>query len=265
MVTTCALNFYHGSGHWRWSASVGFSGCGCFLALSDSCSPQARGLPAGRSSGYHRGQLWTGQRSASFLLFSLRVVSTLISQSKYNVQEVSPEHLRSAVFVLTGNKKACSLFCRVRKNIPCCRCSTRAVWARCSPPTAGGAGADSKSNRIPSGGWIIVSRLKWSCGLLLPFWLWGSENSSTLFKFMNKEWNSWLCWEVNAPLSCVDPDLRSQHCCVWPSWQTHSGQSRRGDPEMLWPRGRPHQQCGDKFPRWHIGYPHFSPSGCYGN
>lgn len=101
---TCALNFYHGSGHWRWSASVGFSGCRGFAALSDSCPLQARGFAAGCCGGHHRGQLWTGQRSASFyLLFSLCIVSILIGQSKDYVQEV-----RSVVFVLIVNKKVCS-------------------------------------------------------------------------------------------------------------------------------------------------------------
>lgn len=116
----------------------------------------------GASSGLGKGQ------PLFYLLFSLCVVSILIGQSKDYVQEV-----RSVVFVLIVNKKVCSpcTRCRVCKNIPCCWCSACSVWAKCSPPTAGGSGADNKSNRITTGEWFIVSQLKWSCCLLFSFWL----------------------------------------------------------------------------------------------
>lgn len=71
---------------------------------------------------------------------------------------LSPKYFRSVVCVhFTVYKKECSLFCRVCKSIPRCWCSASAVWARCSPPTGVGAGADGNFNRIATGRWIHVS------------------------------------------------------------------------------------------------------------
>ena len=65
--------------------------------------------------------------------------------------------------------------------------------------------------------------------------------------------------------SVQPPDLHSQHCYIWPGWHRHSGQSCRGDPEVLWTSGCPHQQCWNQLPWQYTGYPRFSSARCYGN
>lgn len=60
------VTFSHGACHWRRRASAGFSKCRGLAAISDTCSPQTRSCSAGCCGGHHGGQLWTGERSASF-------------------------------------------------------------------------------------------------------------------------------------------------------------------------------------------------------
>lgn len=128
----------HGACHCRGSASAGISRCRRPAAVSDTYSPQTRSFSAGCCGGHHGGQLWPGERSASVMWVSVVV----------------------QMFALHCEPELCFLCVRVCTSLSRCWSAACAVWTWCCPPAAGGSGAYSKFDWLPTAGLCAANSLR---------------------------------------------------------------------------------------------------------